>query len=131
MSACHSFDMSNMTPSISEDVKTNIDEIELDLVTSSQYFKPRPGTTYVIQVDLDKHRIKPVENPKFTDAQGKPVKRYELVIVHVNNQKEQIWTISKTVCLQIIEWIRKGFRTLKVTRTGTDRSTTYAIEGVQ
>lgn len=88
-------------------------------------------TTYVIQVDLDKHKIKPVENPKFTDAKGVPLKRYELVIVHVNNQKEQIWTVSKTVCLQIIEQIRKGFRTMKVTRTGTDRSTTYAIEGVQ
>lgn len=123
--------MSSMTSILSEQAKSNIDEIELDVVTSSQYFKPKPGTTYVIQVDLDKHKIKPVENPKFTDAQGKPLKRYELVIVHVNNQKEQIWTVSKTVCLQIIEQIRKGFRTLKVTRTGTDRNTTYAIEGVQ
>jgi hypothetical protein len=83
--------MSNMTQSLSESAQSNIDEIELDLVTSSQYFKPRPGTTYVIQVDLDKHKIKPVKNPKFTDAQGKPIKRYELVIVHVNNQKEQVW----------------------------------------
>lgn len=123
--------MSNMTPSISEQAKSNIDEIELDLVTSSQYFKPKPGTTYVITVDLDKHKIKPVENPKFTDAKGVPLKRYELMIVHVNNQKEQIWTVSKTVCLQIIEQIRKGFRTMKVTRTGTDRSTFYTIEGVQ
>lgn len=123
--------MSSMTSILSEQAKSNIDEIELDVVTSSQYFKPKPGTTYVIQVDLDKHKIKPVENPKFTDAQGKPLKRYELVIVHVNNQKEQIWTVSKTVCLQIIEQIRKGFRTMKVTRTGTDRSTTYQIQGVQ
>jgi hypothetical protein len=122
---------SNMTSSISEQAQSNIDEIELDLVTSSQYFKPRPGTMYVIQVDLDKHKIKPVENPKFTDTKGIPLKRYEMVIVHVNNQKEQIWTVSKTVCLQIIEQIRRGFRTMKVTRTGTDRSTFYTIEGVQ
>jgi hypothetical protein len=121
----------NLTQSLSENAKSNIEEIELDAITSSQYFKPKPGTQYVIGVDLDKHKIKPVENPKFTDAQGKPVKRYELVIAHVNNQKEQIWTVSKTVCLQIIEQIRKGFTTLRVTRTGTDRSTTYAIEGVQ
>jgi hypothetical protein len=121
----------NMTPTISESAKSNIDEIELDLVTSSQYFKPKPGTTYVIQIDLDKHKIKSVENPKFTDAKGVPLKRYEMVIVHVNNQKEQIWTVSKTVCLQIIEQMRKGFRTMKVTRTGTDRSTFYTIEGVQ
>lgn len=122
--------MSNAT-SISEQALSNIDEIELDVTTSSQYFKPRPGTTYVIGVDLDKHKIKPVENPKFTDAQGKPLKRYELVIVHINNQKEQIWTVSKTVCLQIIEQIRKGFTILRVTRNGSDRNTTYAIEGAQ
>jgi hypothetical protein len=92
--------------------------------TNNEYY------TYVIRVDLDKHKIKPVENPKFLDAQGKPLKRYELIIVHVNNQKEQIWTVSKTVCLQILEQLRKGFRTFKVIRTGADRSTTYQIEGV-
>jgi hypothetical protein len=110
---------------------SNLDEIELDVTTSSQYFKPRPGTTYVIQVDLDKHRMQPIETTKFNDAAGKPLKRYELVIVHINNQKEQIWTVSKTVCLQIIEQIRKGFKVLKVVRTGSDRSTTYSIEGMQ
>ena len=125
--------MSTMTSNqtISEQAKSNIDEIELDVTTSSQYFKPRPGTTYVIQVDLDKHKIKPVENPKFTDASGKPLKRYEIVVVHVNNQKEQTWTVSKTVCLQIIDQIKKGFNVMKVVRTGADRSTTYQIDGVQ
>jgi hypothetical protein len=121
----------NLTQSLSENARSNIEEIELDAISSSQFFKPRPGTTYVIQVDLDKHPIKPVENERFKDAQGKPLKRYELVIVHVNNQKEQIWTVSKTVCLQILEQLRKGFRTFKVIRTGADRSTTYQIQGVQ
>lgn len=120
-----------MTPSISEQAANNLDEIELDVTTSSQFFKPRPGTTYVIQVDLDKHKIKPVENERFKDAHGKLLKRYEFIITHVNNQKEQIWTVSKTVCLQILEQLRKGFRVLKVTRTGADRSTTYTIEGVR
>ena len=123
--------MSNMTPSISESAQSNIDEIELDVTTSSQYFKPRPGTTYVIQVDLDRHKIVPVENERFKDAQGKPLKRYEFVIAHVNNQKEQVWTVSKTVCLQILGELRKGFKVLKVIRTGADRSTTYTIQGVQ
>ena len=121
----------NLTSTLSEQAQSNIDEIELDAISSSQYFKPRPGTTYVIRVDLDKHKIIPVENPRFTDAQGKPLKRYELVIVHVNNQKEQVWTVSKTVGLQILEQLRKGFRTFKVIRTGADKSTTYQIEGVQ
>lgn len=61
----------------------------------------------------------------------KPLKRYEFVITHVNDQEEQIWTVSKTVCLQILEQLRKGFRVLKVIRTGADRSTTYQIEGMQ
>ena len=124
--------MSTMTSTtISQEAKNNIDEIELDVTSSSQYFKPRPAITYVIQVDLDKHKIKPVENPKFTDASGKPFKRYEVIIVHVNNQKEQTWTVSKTVCLQIIDQIKKGFNVMKVVRTGVDWSTTYAIDGVQ
>ena len=88
-------------------------------------------TTYVIRVDIDKHKIKPVENERFKDAQGKPLKRYEFVIAHVNNQKEQIWTVSKTVCLQILGELRKGCTVLKVIRTGADRSTTYPIQGVQ
>lgn len=61
----------------------------------------------------------------------KPLKRYEFIITHVNDQKEQIWTVSKTVCLQILKQLRKGFRVLKVIRTGADRSTTYQIEGMQ
>jgi hypothetical protein len=124
---------SSMTPSISEEVQSNIDEIELDVITSSAYFKPKPGTAYVIRVDLDKpgHKIKPVENPRFTDAKGKPLKRYEFIITHVNNQAEQTWTVSKTVCLQILGELRKGFQVMKVIRTGSDRSTTYAITGIQ
>jgi hypothetical protein len=38
----------------------------------------------------------------------KPLKRYEFVITHVNNQREQIWTVSKTVCLQMLEELKKG-----------------------
>jgi hypothetical protein len=82
-------------------------------------------------VDLDKHKIKPVENERFKDAHGKPLKRYEFIITHVNNQKEQIWTVSKTVCLQTLEQLRKGFRVKKVIRTGADRSTTHELEGIQ
>jgi len=35
-----------------------------------------------MEIDLDKHEIKPTENPKFTDSQGKPLKRYEVVVLH-------------------------------------------------
>ena len=116
---------------LTDKVQSNLDEIELDVTTSSAFFKPRPGTPYVIEVDLNKHRIKPVENDRFKDVNGKPLKRYEIIITHVNNGHEQIWTVGKTVCMQIIEQIRKGFKVFKVLRTGTDRTTTYAFEGVQ
>jgi hypothetical protein len=52
-------------------------------------------------------------------------------IAHVNNGKEQLWDTSKTVCLDIVNWLKKGFAVLKVTRVGADRSTKYTIEGVQ
>jgi hypothetical protein len=82
-------------------------------------------------LDPQNDKIVPVENDRFKDANGKPIKRYETKITHVNNGREQTWTVSKTVCLQIIEQLRKGFTTLKVTRNGSDRNTTYTIEGVQ
>jgi hypothetical protein len=72
-----------------------------------------------------------VENERFKDAQGRPIKRYDCKITHVNNGRQQTWSTSKTLCTQIIEQLREGFTVFKVTRTGADRSTTYAIEGVQ
>ena len=122
--------MSNAT-SISEQALSNIDEIEQELETSSQYFKPKPDKTYVIRMDPQNDKIVPIENDRFKDAQGKPIKRYECKITHVNNGKEQKWTVSKTVCLQIVEQLRKNFTVLKVTRHGEDRTTTYQIEGMQ
>jgi hypothetical protein len=122
--------MSNAT-SISEQALSNIDEIEQELETSSQYFKPKPGKTYLIKMDPQNDKIVPIENERFKDAQGKPIKRYECKITHVNNGRQQLWDTSKTVVQQIIEQLRKGFTVLKVTRTGADRSTTYAIEGIQ
>src|SRR5918992_1275553 len=114
----------------SETMLKNLEEIENEIQTSSQYFKPTPDKTYIIKLD-PQNKIVPSENERFKDAQGKPLKRYEVKITHVNNGREQIWTVSKTVCLQIIEQLRKNLTTLKVTRRGTDRTTTYAIEGIQ
>lgn len=79
--------------------------------TSSQYFKPTPDKTYIIKLD-PQNKIAPSENERFKDAQGRPLKRYEVHMAHVNNGREQIWTVSKTVCMQIIEQLRKGFTTL-------------------
>jgi hypothetical protein len=75
-------------------------------------------------------KIVSVENEKFKDANGKPIRRYDCKITHVNKGREQKWTVAKTVCLQIIEQLKKGFTVLKVTRHGSDRATTYSIEGM-
>jgi hypothetical protein len=109
----------------------NLESIEEEIETSSQYFKPKPDKTYVIKLDPQNDKIVPTENDRFKDANGNPIKRYECKITHVNNGKEQKWTVSKTVCLQIVEQLRKGFTVLKVTRHGEDRTTTYQIEGIQ
>jgi hypothetical protein len=121
----------NQEQQLNESVATNLSSIEEEIETSSQYFKPKPDKTYVISMDPQKDKIVPTENDRFKDANGNPLKRYECKIIHVNGGKEQKWTVSKTVCLQIIEQLRKGFTVLKVTRHGEDRTTTYTIEGVQ
>ena len=108
----------------------NLQFIEEEIEASSQYFKPKPGKTYVIRMDRN-DRIVPRETDRFKDANGKPLKRYECTITHVNTARSQIWPVSKTVCLQIIAKLKEGFTVLRVTRHGSDRSTTYEIEGVQ
>jgi hypothetical protein len=116
---------------ISESTAGNLASIEEEIETSSQYFTPKPDKTYVIKMNPQKDKITPVENERFKDANGNPLKRYECKINHVNNGREQKWTVSKTVCLQLIEQLKKGFTVLKVTRHGSDRATTYTIEGMQ
>ena len=122
---------SNPNPDQDPNTKDNLSEIEEEIETSSQYFKPKPEKTYVIKLDPQKDKIIPTETDRFKDANGNPIKRYECKITHVNNGKEQKWTVPKTVCLQIIEQLRNKFTVLKVTRHGEDRTTTYQIEGMQ
>jgi len=123
--------MSATTNQLDQSAIENLESIEEEIETSSQYFKPKPSRTYIIRLYPQKDKIIPTENDRFKDANGNPIKRYECKITHVNNGKEQKWTVSKTVCLQIIEQLRKGFTVLKVTRHGEDRTTTYQIEGMQ
>jgi hypothetical protein len=121
----------NQEQQLNENVAGNLASIEEEIETSSQYFKPKPDKTYVIRLDPENDKIVPAENDRFKDANGNPIKRYECRIMHVNNGREQKWTVAKTVCLQIIGELRKGFTMLKVTRHRSDRATTYTIEGIQ
>ena len=116
---------------INEQVTKHFQEIEEKIETSSAYFKPNPGKVYLIKIDPQRDKIVPIENDRFKDAQGKPIKRYECKITHVNKGKEQLWDTSKTTCLQIIEQLKKGFTVLKVERTGADRRYNLRYRGVQ
>jgi lysine/ornithine N-monooxygenase len=116
---------------LNENAARNLASIEEEIETSSRYFNPKPSKTYVLKMDPQKDKIVPVENDRFKDVNGNSVKRYECKITHVNNGREQKWTVSKTVCLQIIERLRAGYTELKIIRHGSDRATTYTIEGIE
>ena len=69
--------MSTMTSNqnqttISQEAKSNIDEVVNEIETSSAYFKPTAGNTYVIKMDPQNDKILPVQNDRFKDPQGKP-----------------------------------------------------------
>ena len=114
-----------------QDVIDNLESIEEEIEASTMYFKPKPEKTYTIKMDPQNDKIVPVENERFKDAYGNPVRRYECRITHPNSSGAQKWTVSRTVCLQIIDQLKRGFTILKVIRHGSDRNTTYTIEGVQ
>ena len=122
---------SQETQALSDSAKTNIQDIENEIETSSAYFKAKPDKVYLKMIDLNKNKIKPVETDKFKDAKGNPLKKYEVVVTDVNTQREQIWTISKTLCLQLIGELGKGFRVLKIERIGEDRGTIYRVQGME
>src|SRR5262245_51721936 len=118
------------TPNMSQSAIDNLLSIEEEIETSSAYFKPKSGKSYVVRIN-PQDKIEMVQTDRFKDVQGKPLTRYQFKLAHVNNNKEQLWDTSKTVCSQIIEELKKGYTVLRVTRNGSDRSTTYTIEGVQ
>ena len=115
---------------LSQNALENLEEIESELETTGNYFKAKAGKTYIIRIDPAIDKIIPTENDRFKDIHGKSVKRYECRITHVNNSKEQIWSVSKTVCQDIIAELKKGFTVLRVKRTGSDRGTIYDVKGM-
>ena len=97
----------------------NLQFIEEEIETSSQYFKPQPGKTYVIRLDPQNDKIVPVENERFKDTNGKPTKRYQFKITHVNNGRQQLWETSKTVCLQIVAELKKRIQGFEGYKNGS------------
>jgi hypothetical protein len=121
----------NMT-SLSERAQNQLDKIQLDIETSTQFFKPKPGHTYVLEIDIDKHEIEVTESDRFKDSRDKPLKQYQSVVKHVNNGVEQKWTVSsKRLVRQLMSEIRKGFKVMEIQRIGEDRDTSYIVKGIQ
>jgi hypothetical protein len=125
--------MSNMTSStLTEKEQSQLNKIELDIETSTQFFKPKAGHTYVVEIDIDKHEIEITESDRFKDSRDKPLKQYQFVVKHVNNGVEQKWTVSsKRLVRQLMSEIRKGFKVMEIQRIGEDRDTTYIVKGLQ
>lgn len=123
--------MSNQTQTqLSSKVQDNLNEIELDLDTSGEFFKPRTGTTYEIEIDLEKHRIVPTDSEKFKTANGKPLKQYQFIVRHIGNNIEQKWSVtSKALLRQLMTEIRQNHKLFQITRNGEGPSTTYTVVG--
>ena len=115
---------------LSKSASKNLEDIETEIEQSSAYFKAKPDTEYLLHIDLDKNKIVPVENDRFKDSMGKPIKRYELVVTHVNSGRVQTWTVSKTLALQLIAELKTGKKVVKVERIGEDKSTVYRVTAV-
>ena len=85
---------STTTGNLSQSAMDNLLSTEEEIETNSQYFKPKPSKTYVIRID-PQNRIEPIETDRFKDANGKPLKRYQFKIAHVNNNKERFGILQK------------------------------------
>jgi hypothetical protein len=124
--------LSSQQQGLSAKVLDNLHEIELDLDTTGEYFKPPADTTYEVEIDIEKHRIVPIESDRFKDAKGKPVKQYQFIVRHVGNNVEQKWNVtSKALLKDLMGELRQNHKLFKITRKGEDRSTTYQVAAVQ
>jgi hypothetical protein len=132
MFARYNMSMSTNMTSLTEKAQNQLDKIQLDIETSTQFFKPKSNNRYVIEIDIDKHEIEITEPDRFKDSRDKPLKQYQFVVKHVNNGVEQKWTVSsKRLVRQIMSEIRKGFKVMQIERIGEDRDTTYIVKGIQ
>lgn len=100
---------------LSERAKNNLSELDLEIVTSSNYFKPEPEKTYVVRINPE-DKVGMVKNPKFADKDGYIPTRFEFKVTHPNNGVVQTWTVSKTLCKQIADELNSGYTFLEITR---------------
>jgi len=114
---------------LSDKAKRNLEQISLDLQTTSKFFKLDPTQSAVLYINPE-DKIEKVESERFATADGKPTIRFELKVTREDGT-EQLWTTSKTNAIQIVDKLNQGYTRFKVTRIGTGKQTTYLIEGLQ
>jgi hypothetical protein len=47
-----------------------------------------------------------------------------------NTNQSQVWEVSKTTCAKIVNQLRQGRTTLRITRVGEGKLTDYKVEQV-
>ena len=87
------------TNQLDQSALDSLEAIEEEIEASTVYFKAKPEKPYMIKMDPHKDKIIPVENERFKDINGNPIKQYECKITHINNSREQKWPVGKTVCI--------------------------------
>jgi hypothetical protein len=115
---------------LSQRVIDNLAKIDEQIEQSSNFFKPKDSRTYILKIDPTES-IEQVQNDRFKTPDGRLQIRYRINIIHPNTGKTQIFETSKTLIQQIIEQLKQGFTVLKLTRTGSDRTTSYNIQGIE
>jgi hydroxymethylpyrimidine pyrophosphatase-like HAD family hydrolase len=115
---------------LSPSIIDNLAKIEEQIEQSSNFFKPKDGRTYILKINPTES-IEQVQNDRFKTPDGRPQIRYRINVTHPNTSKTQIFETSKTLIQQIIEQLKQGFTVLKLTRTGSDRTTSYSIQGIE
>ena len=115
---------------LSQSVINNLAKIEEQIEQSSNFFKPKDGRTYILKIDPTES-IEQVQNDRFKTPDGRPQIRYRINVIHPNTGRTQIFETSKTLIQQIIEQLKQGFTVLKLTRTGSDRTTSYSVQVIE
>jgi hypothetical protein len=122
------------TTKLSEDAKNKLLELQVELQqnrnnseNNSNYIKFKQGHDFkVLRFEPEKTHTKYVQYPN----NPKPTLQYKFYASELLDKKQvrwtkvREWTISPTWASSVISLLLKGFLTLEVTRTGSDRNDT-------
>ena len=117
-------------PKLTDKALSNLDMLEEEIETSSNYFKPRPDRIYMISMNPEE-KIEPRLNDRFKTQDGKPVIRYECKITHVNNGKAAIMGNLQDCSCPNNRRTQERIQGPAGSKVREDRGTVYKITGIQ